>query len=42
MIGQKLGLDYCFVDKNKDVRIFLAANTESLAGSVKGNINHKI
>ena len=30
----KLGLDYCFVDKNKDVM-------ESLADSVKGNIDHK-
>ena len=37
----KLGLDYCFVDKNKDVRRFLAANMESLADSVKGNIDHK-
>ena len=35
----KLGLDY-FVDKN-DVRRFLAANMESLADSVKGNIDHK-
>ena len=25
----KPGLDYCFVDKNKDVRRFLAANMES-------------
>ena len=41
MIGQKLGLDYCFVDNNKDFRIFLAANMESLADSVKGNIDHK-
>ena len=37
----KLGLDYCFVDKNKDVRRFLAANMESLADSVKGIIDHK-
>ena len=37
----KLGLDYCFVDKNKDVRRFLAANMESLADSVKDNIDHK-
>ena len=37
----KLSLDYCFVDKNKDVRRFLAANMESLADSVKGNIDHK-
>ena len=37
----KLGLDYCFVDKNKDVRRFLAANMESLADSVKGNIDHQ-
>ena len=36
----KLGLD-CFVDKNKDVQRFLAANMESLADSVKGNIDHK-
>ena len=35
----KLGLDY-FVDKN-DIRRFLAANMESLADSVKGNIDHK-
>ena len=26
----KVGLDYCFVDKNKDVCRFLAANIESL------------
>ena len=37
----KLGWDYCFVDKNKDVRRFLAANMESLADSIKGNIDHK-
>ena len=37
----KLGFDYCFVDKNKDVRGFLAANMESLVDSVKGNIDHK-
>ena len=37
----KLGMDYCFVDKNKDVQRFLAANMESLAGSVKGNVDHK-
>ena len=37
----KLGLDYCFVDKNKDVHRVSAANMESLADSVKGNINHK-
>ena len=37
----KLGLDYCFVDKNKDVWRFLATNMEFLADSVKGNINHK-
>ena len=37
----KLGLDYCFVDKNKDVRRFLAANMEFLADSVKGNTDHK-
>ena len=34
-------MDYCFFDKNKDVRRFLAANMESLADSVKGNIDHK-
>ena len=37
----KLGLNYCFVDKNKDVQRFLAANMESLADSIKGNIDHK-
>ena len=37
----KLNLDYCFVDKNKDVWRSLAANMESLADSVKGNIDHK-
>ena len=37
----KLGFDYCFVDKNKDIRRFLAANMESLANSVNGNIDHK-
>ena len=34
-------MDYCFVDKNKVIRRFLAANIESLADSVKGNIDHK-
>ena len=34
-------MDYCFVDKNKDVQRFLAANMETLADSVKGNIDHK-
>ena len=34
-------MDYCFVDKNKDVRRFLAANVESLADSIKGNVDHK-
>ena len=37
----KLGLDYCFVDKNKHVWRFLAAYIESLADRVKGNIDHK-
>ena len=37
----KLCLDYCFVDKNKDVRGFLAFNMEYLADRVKGNIDHK-
>ena len=37
----KLGLDYCFFDKNIDVRAFLAANMEYLADNVKGNIYHK-
>ena len=37
----KLGLHYCFVDKNKDFQRFLAANIESLADSIKRNINHK-
>ena len=37
----KLGLDYCFIDKNKDIQRFLAANMESLADSVKYNIDHK-
>ena len=36
----KLGLDYCLVNKNKDIRGFIAANTESSADSVKGNIDH--
>ena len=35
-------MDYCFVDKNKDVWRFLAANMESLAESVKDNTDHKI
>ena len=34
-------MDYCFVDKNKDVQRFLPNNTESLVDSVKGNIDHK-
>ena len=34
-------MDYCFVDKNKDVWRFLAANMEFLADSIKGNIDHK-
>ena len=33
--------NYCFVDKNKNVRRFLAANMESLADSIKGNIDRK-
>ena len=37
----KLGFDYRFVDKNKDVQRFLTANMESLADSVKGSIDHK-
>ena len=37
----KLGLDYCFADRIKDVQRFLAVNMESLADSAKGNINHK-
>ena len=37
----KLGLDYSFVDKTKDVRRFLATHMESLADSIKGNIDHK-
>ena len=37
----KLGLEYCFVNKNKDVRRFLATNMESLGNSIKGNIDHK-
>ena len=37
----KLGLAYCFVNKNKDICRFVVANMESLAESVKGNINHK-
>ena len=37
----KLDLDYSFVDKNKGVPRFLAANMESLADSIKGNIDHK-
>ena len=37
----KLGLDYCFFYKNKDVRTFLVANMEHLADNVKGNIYHK-
>ena len=34
-------MDYCFVDKNKDVWRFLAANMETLAESVIDNIDHK-
>ena len=34
-------MDYCFVDKNKDVWRFLAAHMEFLADSIKGNIDHK-
>ena len=30
-----------FADKNKDTWRFLAANIESLADGVKGNIDHK-
>ena len=37
----KLGLDYCIVDKNKDIRRFLAANLEHLADNVKGKTDHK-
>ena len=34
-------MDYCFVDKIKDVQRLLAANMESLADSIKCNIDHK-
>ena len=34
-------MDYYFVDKNKDVWRFLAANMESLAQNIKSNIYHK-
>ena len=34
-------MDYCLVDKNKDVQRFLAANMESLADNVKDDIDHK-
>ena len=35
----KLGLDYCFIDKNKDVHRFLAANIESLMYNIKNYKN---
>ena len=38
----KLGLDYCFIDKNYNVQRFLAANMESLADSVKDTLIIKI
>ena len=34
-------MDYCIVDKNKDIRRFLAANLEHLADNVKGKTDHK-
>ena len=34
-------MDYCFVDKIKDVQRLLAATMESLADSIKCNIDHK-
>ena len=34
-------LDFCFVDKNKDVQRSLAANIESLVDTMKDNIDHK-
>ena len=34
-------MDYCFVDKNKDVQRFLPANTGSLVYNIKGNIDDK-
>ena len=34
-------MHYCFVGKNKDVWRFRAANMESLADGMKGNIDHK-
>ena len=37
----KIGLDYCFDDKNKDIQRIIAANIESLADIVKGNIDQK-
>ena len=37
----KLGLDYCFVDKKKDVQRFLAAGIWSLAYNMKGKIDDK-
>ena len=38
----KLGLDYCFVDKNKDVQRFLTANIDSSAYNLKTSIDDKI
>ena len=37
----KTWFGYFFVDKNKDVQRFLAANTEFLAESANDNIDHK-
>ena len=37
----KLGLGYCFVDKNKDFRRFLAVNMASVAVNVRDRIDHR-
>ena len=36
----KIGLNYFSAEKNKDLRIILAANFESLEDTVKDRINH--
>ena len=37
----KLGLDYCFLNKNENIQRFQATNMESLADNVKGRVDHR-
>ena len=36
-----LGLEYSFVDKNKIIKTFLAADMETIADKVEANVDHQ-